>query len=497
MTDETARTTVYYDGKCPMCSSIIERVRNSNRRDEFVLRDMHRARSLPFDKAAIERAIHLVDREGKVHKGSDAIFKITERYPRLELATRFARFPPVKAFAPAIYAWVAANRRFLAGQASRVLWLKITLTIAFCIGLALSSHLWTGPRSFPTAPVLDALPAIGGGIVYGLFVALFSAALFIGLAPKPQIFIAAFLAIILLFCALDQTRWQPWVFQYSFLLLLLAVFSWRSEDANGVGRTLNIARLVIAGTYIFSGLQKLNWNFIDNDFPWIVQPITKLFPVTAGTLHALGVCAPFIQIAFGAGLLTKRFRRGSLLLAVGMHVFILAMFGPFGHDWNNVVWPWTAAMAVFDIVLFAGAEFSPIDVIWSPGHHVHKLALALFAVLPLLSFFNLWDSYLSAALYSGNLVEATIYLSDAGQRALPVSIAAYAVHTSSNTNVLNIQRWAIDDVNVTPYPETRIYKRIAKSVCQSMSDPSQLVLIVEEKRLFFSQPETGYRCKDM
>jgi len=41
-----------------------------------------------------------------------------------------------------------------------------------------------------------------------------------------------------------------------------------------------------------------------------------------------------------------------------MHLFILTMFGPMGLDWNNIVWPWTAAMAVFDVLLFAGAEFS-------------------------------------------------------------------------------------------------------------------------------------------
>ena len=154
---------------------------------------------------------------------------------------------------------------------------------------------------------------------------------------------------------------------------------------------LNIARLVVAGTYVFSGLQKLNWNFVDNDFPWIVQPIAKVFLLSTGAVQVLGICAPFVQIAFGAGLLTRRFRRVSLVLAVAMHVFILAMFGPFGHDWNNVVWPWTAAMAVFDILLFAGAEFSPRDVIWSNGHHLHRAALLLFAMLPALSFFNLWD----------------------------------------------------------------------------------------------------------
>jgi hypothetical protein len=54
---------------------------------------------------------------------------------------------------------------------------------------------------------------------------------------------------------------------------------------------------------------------------------------------------------------------------------------------------------------------------------------------------------------------------------------------------VNLQRWAIEELNVTPYPETRVYKAIARSVCGSLRDPTQLVLIVREQRMFFSRPE--------
>jgi hypothetical protein len=123
--------------------------------------------------------------------------------------------------------------------------------------------------------------------------------------------------------------------------------------------------------------------------------------------------------------------------------------------------------------------------------------VALFAILPFLSFFNLWDSYLSAALYSGNLTEAEIYLSDAGAAPLPAAIRSRLVRTSPNTNILNVQRWAIEDLNVMPYPETRVYKAIARHVCGDLHDRTQLVLIVREQRMFFSEPESGYRCFEL
>ncbi|MGA2128033.1 MAG: hypothetical protein ABSG76_18005, partial [Xanthobacteraceae bacterium] len=342
-----------------------------------------------------------------------------------------------------------------------IFWLKATVTIAFCIGLIMSSPLWIGPRSYPLTPVSGILPSLTHPLDYLLFAALFALALPIVILSKPQRFIGAFLLIILAFCLLDQTRWQPWVYLYGFLLATFALFSWNSHDKVGQMHAMNIARLIIASTYVFSGLQKTNLNFIENDFPWMTQPITNVLPWLASPLHLLGMSAPLIQVGFGVGLLTKKYRRASLLLAVSMHVFILAMFSPLGHAWNSIVWPWTATMAVLDIMLFGDGEaFTLRDIVWAKGNPYPATVILLFAILPFLSFFNLWDSYLSAALYSGNLTKAEIYASDIGRDGLPEAVKSRLVHTSPNTNVLNLQRWAVEELNVMPYPETRVYKKI-------------------------------------
>jgi len=183
------------------------------------------------------------------------------------------------------------------------------------------------------------------------------------------------------------------------------------------------------------------------------------------------------------------------ILAAFAYLFILAMFGPLGLNWNDVVWPWTATMAAFDVLLFSGeADFSWRDVVWNVRGPRHAPPRCCLPWLPALSFFNLWDSYLSSALDSGNLTEAQIYLSDIGAASTPGRIRPYLVHTSDNTNVLNLQRWAIEDLNVTPYAETRVFKAIARDVCGSLRDRNQLVLVVREQRMFFSRPETGFRC---
>src|SRR5712691_2446466 len=86
---------------------------------------------------------------------------------------------------------------------------------------------------------------------------------------------------------------------------------------------------------------------------------------------------------------------------------------------------------------------------------------------------------------------------DFGKEALPEPIKLRLIHTSANTNVMNIQHWAIEDLKVTPYPETRVYKKIAQDVCRQAQARAQIVLVVREQRLFFSKPETAYGCRDL
>jgi predicted DCC family thiol-disulfide oxidoreductase YuxK len=492
------KLTAYYDGKCPMCTAFMGAVARSEQKQAFDLRDMHAELSMPFTKDAVEKEIHVVDASGQVHKGAAGIVKIIEQHPRLRLLARVGRLPFIEPLLPLGYRVVAANRRFLFGPAARIFWLKTTVVLAFAVGLLMSSRLWIGPRSYPLAPVLDMFGSSIRLSDYVLFAALFPLAGMILVSAQPRKFIGAFLAIVAVFCALDATRWQPWVFQYSLVLMTLALFSWNSEDAGGRQRALNIVRLIIAGTYVFSGLQKINAEFVQFVFPEFVEPITKAVPAAAYPLYLLGMATPLVQVAFGVGLLTRKYRRISLVLAVAMHVFILALIGPLGDNWNSIVWPWTAAMAAFDLLLFTGRDpFTLREVLWTKRYPYHAAVLGLVAILPFLSFVNLWDSYLSAALYSGNVTEGFIYVSDAGRESLPEDIRRHMTQASPGTSELDLLRWGIEDLNVTPYPETRVYKTVARAVCGRLADPMQLILLVREQRMFLSTPEQTYRCADL
>src|ERR1051325_6759048 len=112
------KITAYYDGKCPMCTAGMNAVGRSSKNDQFDLRDMHCEPSLPFPREAIEKEMHVVDGNGAVFKGADAILKIIEQYPRLRMLAATGRSAPVRPCLPVGYRFVAANRRFLFGALS-------------------------------------------------------------------------------------------------------------------------------------------------------------------------------------------------------------------------------------------------------------------------------------------------------------------------------------------------------------------------------------------
>jgi hypothetical protein len=136
---------------------------------------------------------------------------------------------------------------YAADVSGRLLWLKTILSLGFLSGVLISMRLWTADRFYPTTPVFEGLPSFSGAVDYAGFGALLVllAAVLFRRSRWPAL---ALLALVILLAALDQSRLQPWVYQYSFMLAALAL-------CRAPGDALDVCRLILAGTYLWSGLQ--------------------------------------------------------------------------------------------------------------------------------------------------------------------------------------------------------------------------------------------------
>ena len=374
--------------------------------------------------------------------------------------------------------------------------LKIALAASMFAGLALSPNLWMSSRPYPLSPVaqfLGEIPFPGDPIMYGVMLATLAV---IAVVARPARWIALFTALAVTMVLFDQSRLQPWFYQY--LMMLIPVGLYAGGTYNSVDSpALNTCRLMMATVYFWSGLQKMHSDFTVKIFQWLTEPFARFLPHwLEAAIQPLGAVAPFIEVAIGIGLLTRRFRSYAIAGALVMHAFILLAIGPFGQNWNSIVWPWNLAMAAFLIILFWRQPVSARDILWPRGLKYRMVALVLFVAAPALSFFNLWDANLSYALYAGRRNTPTIFVTSAFADRLPKELLR-CVYMSKRPGVIrfNLDEWSLTELGVPVYSEPRVYKNVARRLCSYEQAPSEMKLVILQKRILFSpDKEISYDC---
>jgi hypothetical protein len=383
----------------------------------------------------------------------------------------------------------------VAVRAGPVVLVRIFVILGLLAGFALSPKLWLSSRLYPLTPVFSFLGPLRSPADY---VALFTlSALLIALliTPRRSILTAVF-ALLTLLALQDQSRWQPWFYQYVVMLLAISLA--------GAGRqraALNTCCLIVAATYIWSGLAKLNPSFSAAIFPAFIEPfVLRGLAPAPWLVRDLALLAAILECALGIGLLFRRLRTAALFGAMAMHVFILMLLGPLGRRFNVVIWPWNLAMIAFLLILFFRRTEDPSirDIVWGREFAFQKVVVILFGVMPALSFFHLWDAYLSSALYTGNTNSGIVYLSDDAFEQLPQEFDGRVYEEGPNLSSLDINDWSFSELNVPSYPQIRIYQNVARQICGYVANGAGVELVVQGKHALVNDNRRySYHCPDL
>ena len=367
--------------------------------------------------------------------------------------------------------------------ADEVRLLKVVLSLALLCGFALSRRLWVSTgRLYPNVPAFDFLPAVAAPLDHVLFGALVVLLTFVAVRKSPRRYAVAFVVLASALVLFDESRLQPWFYQYLFLMLALAAHSREEIDAR---TPLRACALVVACVYFWSGVQKLNPQFFGEVAPSLVAPYLALLPASFARLALL---VPLIEICAGVFLLTRKLRRVGVVLAVVTHAVVLMLFVPFRR--NDVIWPWNVAMAAFVIVIFRREAGTLKDFLPRRFLSLQTLAFVLFGVMPAFSLFGLWGQNLSAALYSGNVARAEFTLSERVARRLPPRVQQ-KLRPAPDGSRLDINHWSYAELNVPAYPSERVFRRAAAALCGFAESPSDVRLEVTARpRLFGDVTQT-------
>lgn len=369
--------------------------------------------------------------------------------------------------------------------------LKFLLIIAcggFLAGIVSSHELWFPVmRTFPRVPIFLELPEeiilFSERLLSGVLVISLLAVIFI---KRRSFFLISILASLLLLISLDQNRLQPWVYQYSLMLLVFAVTKdSKAADESDSSVAFGLLQLLIAGLYFWSGIQKMNFTFAHETFSFLLAPIENVFPAIKSFFPFLAIVAAITESLLGIVLLFRRTRNLAVVGTVVMHLIILTLL--IFKNYNSIVWSWNAVLIAAVIAAFWKNDVS-IRTLISENNFSHwkiraaKIIVVLSLILPILSFAGWWDLYLSGALYSGSTETAVLRVNGEILEKLPPT-AKLTVFQPQNGKftVLPFFEWAMNDLNVPVSPERRVFKHTGREICRLTGDKNGVELIIKER----------------
>src|ERR1700722_18236007 len=191
----------------------------------------------------------------------------------------------------------------------RLFRLQAAVSAGLMAGLLLSPRLWMSTRFYPLTPLALFLKPLLFPLDYAAYLLLLGLLAAAAVPLKSRWWIAGSLLLLAALCAQDQSRLQPWCYQYAFMLIALRLQA---------SESFNTCRLIVAAIYFWSGAQKLNPYFASSTFAYLAHPLAAHFPALA--IQA-GYAAPFIEMACAVGLLTRKFRAPAIAMLVAMHAF--------------------------------------------------------------------------------------------------------------------------------------------------------------------------------
>jgi uncharacterized membrane protein YphA (DoxX/SURF4 family) len=399
-------------------------------------------------------------------------------------------------------------------------WLRRGIAATLAGSLLLTLPLWLTKRDYPLTPVIDALRHIPSPFDYILLGVMFLALAGVVLLRNPRWPIVAVCCIALLWVAIDQSRLHPYLFHSVALLASLLPIAWEQRESwnpDYLHWSLAPGMVLLVFTYLYSGLEKLNYEFVHWVFPDVIAPVAGWIGVSVDDipetlLIVAGLTAALFEAAGGVLLIFLRTRRVAAICLTIMHLFIILAVGPTGSDSNRAILAWNVGMIIAIWSLFGTAttdSSSPpffsrawwmqaLRIRSDPSGYPHlaqALTIAgitiLFGIMPILGFAGWWDSYPSFALYSGNTLNALIWVDPADHSRLPV-VAQQALREDGT---LDLNKWSLAETGATFYPEPRIVLNIGKTITERWAQHDAIAWMASTPNTFTGERTVrNWRC---
>ena len=342
--------------------------------------------------------------------------------------------------------------------------------------IAVTWRLWTPQSTYPQVPVLHSLcnaplwlDWLGlGGALFGLTI--------VAINSRPhivQIGCATAMVSLLLSFSLDQHRFQPWAYE---LLLFCGVWLCCRDPLR-----MNLMRWLLISVYFYSAIGKLDFEFLHTVGQQMLAVVVGGFGIDLKDLSpnlrlALVANFPCIELAIAVALAWPKTRRLAGWLAIGVHLGLIVILGPFGLNHRLGVLVWNVQVAAQTYWLFVSDQ--PAESVKSAFTWPQWIASAMIGAaiaLPSTERLGLWDHWPSWALYAPH--SSCVFLEIAGPAIdrLPPDLHKLVKATPANPDEIAIwlpvpiDAWSLETLDTPVYPQARFQLGVAERIATDIN----------------------------
>ncbi|UTW62036.1 hypothetical protein KFE98_18800 [bacterium SCSIO 12741] len=341
----------------------------------------------------------------------------------------------------------------------RLFWAKRVILIGIISCAALCLPLWLNSRSLPLIPLLEGMLVLRTPFDQILLGLTTLAGLLAIVWPKKSWPGLLFLAGVMGLMIQDWNRMQPWMFHFVMLLVILQSLPGKYKHYLPAKPVLAAVQLGVIGLYFWSGWYKLNDGYSEKIVPYVVYPIYNQWWMAHPFIHRIvfrmALLAPYLEMATAIALLIPRTRTVAVLLGTTLHLGILYLLGPLGHNTNAVIWPWNIVLIPLLFLLFFKQKDFGLNRHLFRIQWVGLIALAFVLVIPALNMTGRYNKSLSFELYSGTNYTRHLQFHKSDVKHLPNHLENLSYNFKDSVYIRTYE-WALRDIKTPPNPDPKV-----------------------------------------
>jgi len=257
---------------------------------------------------------------------------------------------------------------------------------------------------------------------------------------------------------------------------------------------LAASRVVVVSIYLWSAIGKFDFQFLNGLGRQFAAAITDMIglSVAAENISPWAVSLmPAGELLVGVLLIFSTTRKLGVVAAIGLHLGLVAILGPWGMDHHLGVVIWNPVFALISAIAFwpprKQADFQAEPFSLSRISTKYTLTIVFTAIVVGLPLYSTWDHWLAWGLYSPNNRRCTLKLMVTPDQDIDETLQPFLVPVETEfiggLDVLKFDmgRMSLEMLDAPIYPEARMQLGVAHWVKQRFKLPASTIVSIEGK----------------